>query len=144
MSSSLLSTFALVAVLGVVAISAFSVGFTTSAEEFDQAEQITLSNAGELVEAADIAVDFGANVTVTHNGSTLEEGVDYSFNESSGELVRLNGSSVPAGEDVQIDYRYNAPDDTTRDVNGVLGSAGSILPLLALLAAAFVVGGWLS
>ncbi|SFR34179.1 hypothetical protein [Halogeometricum limi] len=143
--SSSISTFAVVIVLGAIAIGAFSVGFNTAAEEFDREnEAIVLSDAGQLVNASDIAFEFGANVTVTHNGSTLTEGVDYRFNESTGELVRLNNSSVPDGESVDIDYQFDAPDDTTRDVNDGMRATGSALPWIGLLVAAFAVVGWFS
>ncbi|MUV57231.1 hypothetical protein [Halogeometricum sp. CBA1124] len=144
MTSSFISTFAVVVVLGALAISAFSVGYNTSAEQFDAAEQITLSDAGNLVDKSDVAFDFGANVTVTYNGSTLEEGVDYRWNESTGEIERLNGSSVPDGASVSIDYQFNAPDDTTKDVNKGMEATGATLPFIALAAAVLVIAGWLS
>ena len=101
------------------------------------------SDAGRLVDAADIAVDFGANVTVTHNGTTLSEGVDYRFNESTGELRRLANATVSNGTQVNISYQFDAPDKTTRDVNRGLGAISIPVPLLALIAAAFVVWGFL-
>ncbi|RDZ39336.1 hypothetical protein C5B86_19490, partial [Haloferax sp. Atlit-19N] len=114
-------TFAVIVVVGVFAIATFGTSYIESAEAQATTEGITLDDAGRLVDASGIAVDFGANVTVTHNGTTLTEGVDYRFNESNGELERLENASVPSGTQVNISYQFDAPDKTTRDVNRGLG-----------------------
>ncbi|REA03486.1 hypothetical protein DEQ92_10335 [Haloferax sp. Atlit-6N] len=136
-------TFTAIAVVGVFAIATFGTSYIESAEAQATTEGISLDDAGRLVEASDIAVDFGANVTVTHNGSTLTEGVDYRFNESTGELERLENATVSNGTQVNISYQFEAPDQTTRDVNRGLGAISIPVPLLALIAAVFVIWGFL-
>jgi hypothetical protein len=76
---------------------------------------------------------------VTNNGTTLVDGEDYRWNASTGELSRINGSSVSDGETVRIDYTYLATSDETETSNTALTALWAVFPVLLLAGGALAV-----
>ncbi|WP_396614090.1 hypothetical protein ACH9L7_20315 (plasmid) [Haloferax sp. S1W] len=140
--SSQIQTFAAILIIGAVAFVGFGVAASESGVATPTSEDITLSDSGAYVDERD-ALGYGDNETVVHNGTTLDEGTDYSWNTSTGELTRLSGSSAPDGATVTIDYAYEVPSKITKSIQSTL-SAGTIpLPLIILFLAVVAVWGWL-
>ncbi|ELZ95001.1 hypothetical protein C440_07992 [Haloferax mucosum ATCC BAA-1512] len=141
--SSQIQTFAAILIIGVVAFVGLSVAYAESGVVATTSEDITLSDAGTYVDERD-AFEYGDNETVVHNGTTLTEGTDYRWNTSTGELTRLSGSSVPDGSTVTIDYAFEKPSQTTKDIQTTVSTASFALPYIVLFLAVAAVWGWLS
>lgn len=137
-----ITTFVLVAVLAVLGSQALGVAFVSGDSiETVNREAVSLTESGSLVDASEEASGFSVDVSVTYEGSELVEGEDFEFNESTGELERLNSSSVPSGEEVRVSYDYYVTSEESETSNSLLSSLVGVLPYLLLLLAAFVVVG---
>lgn len=137
-----ITTFGLVAILAVLGSQALGVAFVSGEAVFSvDREAVSFDGSGSLVDASSEASEFGADVRVSYNGTELVEGQDYEFDESTGELSRLNSSSVPSGEDVRVSYEYYKLNQESQTANSVLSTLVGVAPyLLLVLAALFVVG----
>mgnify|MGYP006287644459 CR=1 FL=1 len=102
-------------------------------------EQITLVESGAPVDEAAAAESFLNDVVVTNNGTTLVDGEDFRWNASTGELSRINGSSVSDGETVRIDYTYLATSAETETSNTALTALWAVFPVLLLAGGALAV-----
>ena len=137
--------FVAVVLFAAVLAQSLGVGWGEATHDFDvDNESAAFLNDGARVEHADVARTLGATVTVQYNGSTLDEGTDYSWNAETGTLTRLSGAAAPDGASVLVSYDYEAASRTTKTTNSVLGAAVGALPYLLVLVAGLVALGFLS
>jgi len=62
-----------------------------------------------------------SNITATDSGgTTLTQGTDYELNATDGTIKFLSGGSVSSGDQVDLDYSYQATDGTTTTITGLL------------------------
>lgn len=121
MKGNLWTVIVLVVVIALL-LPGINLAFSESLEENNvEAETVTLEFEEQVpVSAADYATSFDEDVTVADSGtgSELTEGEDYEWNSSDGTITALDESYD--NEDVDIDYTYHAPTETTRDIEGLL------------------------
>jgi hypothetical protein len=140
----LLFAVILVAVLGIV----WAVG-----AQYQAAPETTTNVTNEdvvadignwtAVDAPDHARSFGDDEVITNsNGTQLQEGTDYDWNASTGEVYWYDTSSVDDGETMQADYSYTSKTEEARTARNVLSvPIEVILPAGLLIVVAMAVAG---
>jgi len=140
----LLFAVILVAVLGI----AWAVG-----AQYQQAPETTTNVTDEdvvadvgnwtAVDAPEHARSFGDDEVITNSsGTQLDEGSDYDWNASTGEIYWYDTSSVSDGETMQADYSYTSKTEEARTARQVLSvPIEIILPAGVLIVVAMAVAG---
>jgi hypothetical protein len=109
------------------------------------ANEAATADVGNLtaVDAPDYAQKFEDNETITNStGATLQEGSDYDWNASTGEIRWYNTESVDDGESMSVDYTYTAKTEEARTARTILTvPVEIILPVGVLIAVAMSVAG---
>jgi len=95
------------------------------------------------VDAPDHAQSFGDDEVITNStGTQLDEGSDYDWNASTGEIRWYDTSSVSDGETMQADYSYTSKTQEARTVRKVLSvPIEIILPAGVLIVTAMAIAG---
>lgn len=95
------------------------------------------------VDAPDYARSFEDNETIINSsGTTLQEGSDYDWDTSTGEIHWIDSSSVSDGEEMSVDYAYSAKTEEARTAQRILAiPIEIILPAGVLIIAAMAIAG---
>lgn len=140
----LLFAVVLVAVMGI----AWAVG-----AQYESAPETTYTVTGETVvadtgnwtavDAPDYAQSFYDNETVRDpDDATIQEGTDYEWNTSTGEIYWYNTSSVSDGDQMSVDYAYSAKSEQARTARKILAvPIEIILPAGVLIVLAMATAG---
>lgn len=73
------------------------------------------------VDAPSYALRYQDNETITNStGTQLQEGTDYEWNTSTGEITWFNTDSVSDGEQMTVDYTYVSKSETSRSIETVI------------------------
>jgi hypothetical protein len=75
---------------------------------------------------------YNSSITVTANNTTLQEGQDYEFDSSVGNITWLNSTNTAAGDEARVDYTYEAPTQDTHARRNLLATFANLLPYGAL------------
>ncbi len=94
----------------------------TEAVTVDYSENTTVDNA-------DTATSFYDNETIQTDGgnTTLEDGIDYEWNTTTGEIQWLNTTATTDGDTATITYTYQYHGQTTSNIAALLQPWGTIL-----------------
>ncbi|WP_224332881.1 hypothetical protein [Haloprofundus halobius] len=126
--------FAAVTLLLIVAAPVLGLSYDNAAKPYTATNEThTLTDSWRSVDEADRAASFSDEIVVVYNETTLDEGSDYRWNDSTGEFRRVNGSSAPDGATVDITYDYTARSDSTKGVNSILSAGATAFPYLLLM-----------
>ncbi|MFW5905408.1 MAG: hypothetical protein ACOCUO_01010 [archaeon] len=135
----------------VVLVGVLGIAWAVSAQ-YDQAPETTTNVTDEDivadtgnwtgVDAPDYALSFDDETITNSSGTQLDEGSDYDWNSSTGEIHWYNTSAVSDGETMQIDYSYSAKTEQARSVQTILAvPINLILPAGILIVVAMAVAG---
>jgi len=109
-----------------------------------QNETLTVDSGGTSAVAED-AVRYNESVTIVSNGTTLEQGADYTWDRWDGIVSWTNDTSATDGESAEITYQYERPNEQTKGLASLLFTVRDVLPWLLVLVicvgAVKVVGG---
>lgn len=78
---------------------------------------------------------YGRNVTIVVDGTTLERGVDYEWNATSGEVTWSNASATTDGETATITYRAYQRTPQTQAAWTTLAPLTTLFGLFGLVSA---------
>lgn len=121
--------------LAIVTATGFAYANNTPAVNRTDAENLTvdyyndsqLAHGGTALEYSDLTLTNSSN-------TTLDEGTDYEFDPSSGQVDWRNTTRTTDGETVRAEYAYTVHPRETRVILGVVRPVtGTILPYLAVL-----------
>lgn len=123
-----------------------NVAFSAAAEEFTVEETATVDYSTNYTLQNDDAYRY-VQLTITSNGTELSEPEDYVFNETSAEVDWQTSPDTTEGDDATLNYTYEDHSDLTRNFAAILGTAGTWIGLLLMVAAlgyllVIVFGGW--
>jgi len=102
-------------------------------------ESMTVDYSGD-VPVSESGHHYSDTVTITNDGTTLDNGTDYTWNATAGDVAFQNTSATNEGDTVRIDYDYYERTDTTALAGNVLTPWG--LPVTLLLVFFVVYGGY--
>lgn len=143
-SGVLLFAIVLVAVLGIAWAVGAQYEATPETTETVNAEAV-VADVGNwtAVDAPDYARSFEDNETITNSsGTTLQEGSDYEWNTSTGEIYWYNTDRVDDGEEMSVDYAYSAKTEKARTAKKILAiPVEIILPAGVIIIVAMSVAG---
>lgn len=132
------SIFAIVAVVLLIGVAGAALGQS----DRQAAEPQSVTNESLTVNySAPTAVDngeprYGWNDSVTvynASGNQLQDGTDYEWNSSTGEVTWFNTSATTDGETASISYTYEQRDATTAGLASLFGGGYYVLGLLVLV-----------
>ena len=140
-------TVIVVLIFAALLLPSANLAFSESLETNDvEAEILNLEEGTPVpVDAAEYAVSFSEEHEVRDagTGSTLDEGTDYEWDSDNGTVTALTQDYDQ--EDVEVDYTYEAPTETTRNIEGLLAWVNPLvaygLLLFVTLGAAFGLAG---
>jgi len=78
------------------------------------------------------ATAYGADVTITRNGSTLSPGTDYRWHAANGTIDFLNTSATSAGDTVLVDYDARQRSSSTEQFATLFALGGRVAGFLVL------------
>lgn len=128
-----LALFAVTILLG--ANAAYASPDATVLESVDN-ERLTVNySVDSSVDGAQYARSYLDNETIVEadNGNTLEDGVDYEWDTTTGNVTWYDTAETDPGENVTINYTYWRPTDGTRLTAGIMGIFGGLLGVLLLV-----------
>lgn len=127
---------------------AVNVAYGDAAAEYDATETTAIDYTQDYTLGNDSAFSY-PSLSITSNGTALEEGPDYEFNETSATIDWLQSADTTTGEDATIDYTYAEHSEQTENNGKILQTAGvwvgyllMITVLGALLVMVFGGGGY--
>lgn len=131
-------TLAVVALFLALLLPMINVAYEDSAERVDVDNETIVVDYNEsvAVDAADDAFEYNESVTVRNSSdATLEDGVDYAWHSSSGEVSWINTTATTAGEDATISYGYLEHSQTSKNIATILRPLSAPLSTVILIIA---------
>jgi len=95
-------------------------------------ESITVDYDRE-VSVNESGLEYNESVTITNDGTTLQEGADYEWNATTGNVTWYNTTSTSEGDEAQIDYEYEAVTEESQQLAQLISIFEIPLALLVLL-----------
>lgn len=96
---------AVVVLLLLLAVPALSTAHAAAGTPFDYSEELTVDYGNESAVSENATVEgYSENVTIVVDGTTLEDGTDYSWNDSAGTVEWYNTTNTSDGDSATIDY----------------------------------------
>lgn len=132
--------FGVVAVLLVVGLGvvAFTPAYASGSDRVTAVDTLTVDYQTEQ-SVAESGLRYADSVTVTVNGSVLESGVDYRWDERTGNVTFINTSATTTNDSADIRYQYREAGTRQQTVGAVIEALGTPLVfLLFLLAGGYV------
>ena len=128
--------FAMLAVLLIVALGAavFQPAFASGAERVTTTESVTVDYQTST-SVNESGLRYSDDVSVAVNGSSLTQGSDFRWNETSGEISFVNTSATSSGDTATVTVEYRAPSNQQRSVAQMLNVLATPLVLLLFLLA---------
>lgn len=100
-----IAQLAVVILLLVLAVPALATAYDYAGTPFDQSEDLTVDYTdGSQVSANATLEGYDDPEIVTQDGTTLVEGDDYAFDESSGDVTWYNTSNTSSGDTVTAEF----------------------------------------
>lgn len=123
-----------------------NVAFGDAAEEFTAEETTTVDYSTNYTLQND-DVYRHVQLTIHFNGTELSEPDDYVFDENDSEVDWQPSTDTTDGEDATLNYTYEDHSEQTQDFAAILGTAGTWIGLLLMIAAlgylmVLLFGGW--
>jgi len=95
-------------------------------------ESITVDYDRE-VSVNESGLEYNEPVTITNDGTTLQEGTDYEWNATTGNVTWYNTTSTSEGDQAEIDYEYEAVTEESQQLAQLVSIFEIPLALLVLL-----------
>lgn len=117
-----------------------SIGDNTGSQTVTNETVTSSATLGETYDLDGFDVDPGSETVYFENGSAgsfevaTGGGTDYTLHEANGSITLESTGEIDAGDEVKVSYDYQATDDTTATVLG-------LVPLFVALLALVVVAG---
>lgn len=111
-------------ILGLFVVSA--IFGTMPADELNKVDNETIT--ADVGNATQVEESYGAqyydNETITNaSGTQLQEGTDYDWDTDTGEVSWYDTANVSDGEEMSIDYAFDAKPQAARDSIGIISNA---------------------
>jgi hypothetical protein len=124
-----------------------NIAFGDAAKDYGANESATVDFDSNYTLSNDDVVQYESLTITNATGTTLVEGSDYWFNETTAEIEWLASENTSSGEEMAIGYAYEDHTQQTENNADILGTAGTWIGLLLAIAALgallyIVFGGW--
>lgn len=117
-----------------LAVPAINIGFSQAAVADSATENTTIDYQTNYTLANDDPYEY-TSLNVSSNGSELEQGLDYLFNESEGTINWQNTAETSDGDDATVSYEYRDHDEQTTIQADILRMVSAPIGLLLLITA---------
>jgi len=102
--------------------------------EYEEKLTVDVGNTSSVAESGTLE-GYGDNETITANGSTLTERVDYEWNTSNGTVTWLNSGNISDGDTATIQYRVHQRTAETAAAWSILAPLMSLFGLFGFASA---------
>jgi len=138
--------FVALAIALALVVPAVNVAFADAASPFVANETTNIDYDVNYTLENDDAYDY-TSLTVKDAGATLDEGDDYTFDESTATIDWLSSPDTTDGDEVTVNYTYDDHTQQTENQSDVLQTFGYWLGWLLLIGAVgttltWAFGGW--